>query len=309
MPSRELGTRIPAAHEPDALLLKSRMFINRALDSDREFEEQAFWAASALELLGKCALAQVNPLLIANPQDDGNSLLVASGAIESGRFFSVQAKAVWARCARAFPPFSVSEATKISTGRNDYIHAGAVGFDSIPPAQWWTNFWRQAAILLEHCGSSVSEYVGHARSGNVERHIAAGEQQLRDQLQAILETTLQRRRMHESGLLTAARAVAWNQFTVEVSRYSADATCPACAGDAVISGEEVLDYEVEHDWRERTASIRLIVATELLSCPACHLTLTNPELIDLAEVDTSFDAEGDENDLENYMDEPEYNNE
>ena len=85
-----------ASFDPEGLWIKSCLFVNRALDPDREFEEQAFWACCALELLGKSALARVSPLLIANPVDNGDSLLVASGLID-GRATSVQAKTVWSR--------------------------------------------------------------------------------------------------------------------------------------------------------------------------------------------------------------------
>ncbi|MCS5716470.1 hypothetical protein NVV95_18130 [Herbiconiux sp. CPCC 205716] len=69
--------------DADGLWMKARLLINRALDPQRDFEEQAFWACAALELVGKAALAHVSPLLVANPNDDGKSLLVATGAVGS----------------------------------------------------------------------------------------------------------------------------------------------------------------------------------------------------------------------------------
>jgi hypothetical protein len=79
-------------YDPDRLWMKARMFIHRAMDGDREFEEQAFWAAAAFELLGKAALARVSPVLIANPNPDGHSLLVASGLLEvDDKFFTIPA--------------------------------------------------------------------------------------------------------------------------------------------------------------------------------------------------------------------------
>ena len=80
-------------YDSEGLWLKARLFINRAMDDSTEFEEAAFWACCALELLGKSALSRVSPLLIALPTDDGNSLLIASGAVEDAdSFVTVQAK-------------------------------------------------------------------------------------------------------------------------------------------------------------------------------------------------------------------------
>ena len=41
----------------EALWLKAKLFLNRAMDDEplRSFDEQAFWASQALELLGKAA--------------------------------------------------------------------------------------------------------------------------------------------------------------------------------------------------------------------------------------------------------------
>jgi hypothetical protein len=52
-----------APYDHEALWSKAKVFLNRAMDPDsgRAFDEQALWAAAALELLGKAALARVSP--------------------------------------------------------------------------------------------------------------------------------------------------------------------------------------------------------------------------------------------------------
>jgi len=84
--------------------MKSRLFINRAMDSaeNRSFDEQALWASLSLELLAKAALARVSPLLIATPNEEGTNLLIASGLVEGeANFQSAPAKTVFTRCASA----------------------------------------------------------------------------------------------------------------------------------------------------------------------------------------------------------------
>lgn len=73
---------VPYDHE--ALWLKAKLFINRAMDDDgyRSFDEQLLWASLALELLAKAALARVSPLLIVEPTEDGTNLLIASGLVK-----------------------------------------------------------------------------------------------------------------------------------------------------------------------------------------------------------------------------------
>src|SRR6185312_4835936 len=98
-------------------------------DEPRSFDEQAMWAALALELLAKAALAHVSPLLVAEPAVDGKNVLIALGVIKGdARFTTVQATTVFKRCHLAFKPFSLDEACKISEARNEYLHGSGVGF-------------------------------------------------------------------------------------------------------------------------------------------------------------------------------------
>jgi hypothetical protein len=116
-----------APYDYEALWIKAKVFINRAMDPGalRSFDEQAFWASAALELLGKAALAKVSPLLIADPQEEGRNLLIASGLVEGdARFKSVTAKTIFWRCERAFKPFSSNDALKMAAFRNEYLHSG-----------------------------------------------------------------------------------------------------------------------------------------------------------------------------------------
>ncbi len=101
-----------APYDHEALWTKAKVFTNRAMDLGdlRLFHEQALWVSAALELLGKAALARVSPLLIAEPNEDGVNILIASGLIEgNARFTSVAASTIFKRCARAFRPFSAED--------------------------------------------------------------------------------------------------------------------------------------------------------------------------------------------------------
>ena len=136
----------------NALLLKTRLFLNHAMDPEepRTFDERALWASLALELLAKAALSRVSPLLIASPNEEGNNILVASGLVQGeARFTSVQAHTLFSRCAKAFKPFNAEEARAIANARNDYLHGAAPTFTVIPESAWWPRYWAQAHILID----------------------------------------------------------------------------------------------------------------------------------------------------------------
>lgn len=303
--------------DSEALWLKSRMFINRAMDSDREFEEQAFWASTALELLGKAALVRISPMLIANPNDDGVSILLASGAVESGgTFSSVQAKAIWSRCSRVFRTFNDAEAKRIAAGRNEYIHSTGVGFDAIPQAVWWPRYWAQAFILVEHLDRTIVDLVGATRSELVAQYLAENREYVARRLATLIERATSLLSRHKSGSLSARLEVEWERFSLADYLYTESRTCVACGADGEVGGDDVVESRVEYpsyasiDTKDEflePRSVTLDIAPVEFGCPVCHLVLDEPELLEEAGLNDVFQVKGDPEDM--YFDGPEYENE
>lgn len=300
-------------YDPDALLMKARLFINRAHDNARDFEERAFWAVSSLELLGKAALSRISPLLIANPTDDGASLLIASGAVtDDQKFSSVQAKAVWSRCQRVVRPFEQKEAQLLSADRNAYIHAATVGFDAVPERVWWQRFWGQAAILLEHLGVSVVEFVGAAAEPAVAAHLARNKETLVNRLNALLERARVTLAQREAGTLSTRLEVEWSSFVLNPFIYSTDGKCPACDATGQLVGDEVLSREpvyLEDADGVESIALDLVIGSMDFRCPHCHLALETLDLLTQAGFDDTFTVEGDPEDYYDFSEGPEYMNE
>ena len=302
--------------DSESLWLKAKMFVNRAMDEGREFEEQAFWAAAALELLGKAALARISPVLIANPDDDGKSILIATGAIEfSDAFSSVQAKAIWSRCARAFRTFDEIEAKKVASGRNEYIHSTGLGFDKIPQALWWPRFWAQAFILIHHLDETITNFVGVERADEVDEHLATNKKYVERRLATLLERAVTLLSRHRAGSLTTKQDAEWVRFGHRYYKYSTAQFCPACKAEGRVGGDEVTEVKIEYpsyynsdpeDQFDDPRSITLDVALAEFWCPTCHLVLNEPALFAEVGFDETFEVEGDPDD---YEDVPEYENE
>lgn len=294
--------------DPEGLWIKSKLFINRALDPNREFGEQAFWACSALELLGKSALARVSTLLIANPMDDGASLLVASGLLE-GNSTSVQAKAVWSRCHRVFKPFSEAEAKKLSIGRNEYIHAAGVGFDAIPAHAWWPRYWSQAVILLSHMGLIVEDYVDRRHVDEVNNALATHKETVKQQLEARIERARMMLNQSRAGTLSPRQSKEWELKSHYLTSHQSYVECPACGGEATIYGDDIVNTAVTYgfnDWDESGVQVTLTIAPVAIFCDDCRLDIGDYELLVEAGLDEGFELEGTGDDIEY---EPEYNNE
>ncbi|RPK41691.1 hypothetical protein EES37_19275 [Streptomyces sp. ADI91-18] len=297
----------PFDHE--ALWTKAKLFLNRAMDDDsRSFDEQALWAALALELLAKAALARVSPLLIAEPNEEGTNLLIATGLVKGdARFTSVRAKTLMARCHKAFKPFDQSEAMKIINGRNEYLHSSGAGFMAIPPQAWWPRYWAQAAVLITALDRDIDELVGGDREPAVIKHLEQNTKNIEQRAEALLERAKQRRQQWLDGTLPSKVAAEWKngQYLSATLAHSEAATCPACGSAGLLEGDEVVneeihypqantygDEEADSDYLD-DISVELTIGADYFSCAGCQLVLNGYELIKQVGLDTEFDVEGD----------------
>lgn len=284
--------------ESKELWFKARLFINRALDSNRErdFPERAFWAASSLELLGKAALARVSPILIATPDESGGNLLAALGLIQpkNGTVITVQAKTIWSRCQQAFRPFNMDEATKISYVRNEYIHGAGLGLASLREDFWWPTFWSQAAILLDALDSDIPSFVGSERAVSAQAHLESHKEFIQNRAKSLLNRAQLRIQQRDTPLISVA-------LSEELSRsndvspgltYHQSTICPVCKGEARLEGEELASTErevVEIDYFGIPEYAYVLeVYSDFFHCKHCGLTFDSAELISEAGADEKF---------------------
>lgn len=302
-----------APYDHEALWVKAKLFLNRAMDEEPNgtFDESAFWASAALELLAKAALARVSPLLIAEPTEDGLNLLIAIGLVEGdARFTSVKASTLWKRCHKAFKPFSEPEARLISAGRNEYLHGSGAGFDRIPAKAWWPRYWAQAAILVSALDRELSELVGHSREAIVENHLAQNARNIENRIEMLIERARQRVSQRKSGFLSARIEKELNDpRSIALGlAHSQSEKCPACGALGTLEGEETVDTRYEGELvsdEDYELTVTLTIGSDCFSCDVCRLLLDGYELVVAAKLPDTFEVEGDESDVDF---EPEYGN-
>lgn len=294
----------PAPWSADALWIKSRLFINRALDdgTQGDFDERALWASLALEVLAKAALAQVSPILIASPNEEGTNLLIAAGLVAGeATFMSVPAKTIFTRCKRAFRPFDDGEAQRFANGRNEYLHGGSATITTLPPDAWWPRYWRQVSILLTAQDRAIEEFVGIDRLADVERYLALNRSYLAERVESLTERARQRLAMRESGQMTTREAARWAWTTnlhLNLAHHT-DAQCPACSATGRLEGDDVLEYDIQYEQvseEDYDSWADLTVGSDYFSCPNCHLVLDSLDLISEAGLEESFPDTGDSSD-------------
>lgn len=280
----------------DALWMKAKLLVARSFDaSDRDaFDESALWAACSLELLGKAALSKVNPLLIADPTDDGKSLLIAAGlSTDFSGFKSIQAKAVFARCAKAFRPFDAARAGRIAGNRNVELHSGTPGFGGMHEDSWWQTFWAEAAILVQSQDLTLEDLVGADRVDTVEAFLARNRESIRLRVESLLERAGQRLQLLDSAALSAKVDYELRSHEAMLSgEHYTSIKCPVCGNQAAtLYGDFVLESEVHFDEEDGFPWATSEVAAESFSCDRCGLVLLSEEFLAEAGLPDTFEVE------------------
>ncbi|WP_045821455.1 hypothetical protein [Williamsia herbipolensis] len=300
-------------YDYEALWLKAKMFLNRAMDPDdttRSFDERALMATFALELLAKSALSRTSPVLIAEPTEDGSNLLVATGLLSGeAQFITVRAKTIYSRCQKAFRPFNADEAGQFTAARNSYIHSGTAQFTNIPEDGWWPKFWRLALILNTATDHDLEELVGDDRLTTVNTHLERNKKRIEHQAEMLLENAKTRLAQHRAGVLPARVAKQWAPGRDRTAglQYQDACTCPACEGRGVVEGDDVNESRVDtyqvskYDYE---SVVELTVFPDYFSCWDCGLVLDSFELLEQVGLEEPFTTEGELDDLR----EPDYGN-
>ena len=281
-------------YDRHGLWMKAKSQINRSFAAVEEgdFEHAALWAAAALELLGKSALANVNPLLIADPQDDGRSLLIAAGlSNDVARFKSIPAKAIFGRCARAFPPFSAQEARLIADQRNSELHSASSPFAGLDQDAWWERYWFQAVLLVLAQDQTLEDFVGSSREALVEEHLARNRANVAARVESSVNRAVHRFTVAASSADARAEIAKLASRTTYLLDYQTPTNCPACKETGQLLGDFVTESEVIYDHDDGTAIELLTVQAEVFECDSCGLRLVGPEYLASAGLPDSFDEQ------------------
>ncbi|MFB8007018.1 hypothetical protein [Nocardia sp. NPDC056000] len=235
--------------EYSALWAKAVVFVNRALDDTDDFEERAFWAAAALELLGKAALVKVHPVLIADTPASGTvnakSLMLAAGVGEDyDKFVSIAAKTVFMRCKVIAPNFNEVTAIQIAGNRNAYLHAGGPFCPRVAPESWWQRYWPLASILLAAQDKSLEELVGSDNIVSVQATIVRFDEHIAEMVTARIDRARYvATRLAQGNLPPAEMALLTRRINTIQPPYMEHCLCLACGTTGELGGETEIDEE------------------------------------------------------------------
>jgi hypothetical protein len=261
----------------ESLYNKAKLYAQRAHDEPVESALFGLWMSLSLELLARAALAQIHPVLLADPKHQ-DSIHYAFGIVPKNVPKSIQAKTVFARCSvfiQGFTDKMSGHCLIMADRRNSELHSGAAAFEGIDNSKWLPATYEAVDALLQHLNRSLTDFLG-------DEHGRVAVDALKDRRDTIKKEVQEK--------LAAARKFYGEQTPewkaerltivapaidslMKASRLARICTCPACENRAIISGESVARSPVRIDEAEGTIKREVRVLPNLFSCPFCKLHL------------------------------------
>ena len=153
----------PATWDAEALYLKAQRYAQRRLENESDHWAYALMSALSLEFLGRAALSNVHPALLAEPKTWA-SLYSALGFEPLESKFSpksISISEVFSRINSIFPAFTQENedfCTLHIARRNTELHSGDMAYEGVPGSTWQGRYFGVCDILLGTMGASLEEF-------------------------------------------------------------------------------------------------------------------------------------------------------
>jgi hypothetical protein len=228
------------AFDPDNLFDKAKVYVQRALNEDREKSMFPLWLSLSLELLARSALARISPTLLAEvPGNDGTHLLYALGHTTTQSPRSVPISTVFERLTKVdigFTEEAKNAATSIINQRNAELHSAQIGFEEYPVSLWLGDFYRIADTLSKSQGRTLSDYLGDEEADAATRMITEKNASLKKDVFKRIDS-------HRQVIQAATQEDLDQKITQSTIRRRAERRpyksikCPACHNASQIFGD------------------------------------------------------------------------
>jgi len=286
------------AFDYNNLFQKSKLYIQRALDEDREGDLFPFWISLSLELLARSTLSKISPALLADTNSNDH-LLYAFGFETTSKPRSIQTSEVFQRLLKINISFTQDDckiANSIVEQRNTELHSAIKGFIDYPASMWIADFYRICKILLKSQMLTLEDLLGKEESQAAEMMIAVEDnttkKQVIDKINAYKKVFFDLPIDQQKNKIVTAQ--------VEIRRNYSKAKivkCPACGSDALLSGDLFSISAAKLDVGNIRQEKRYIPTK--FGCVVCGLTLTSYQQIKITDFAGQFT-------LEEYLDPLDY---
>lgn len=272
----------------DTLFAKAQIYMEQMNSTVADEWKHGLWSALSLELLARAALANISPVLLADPNNWRNIMHALGNAPTAKKFTptSIGTREVLARLAELLPEFSQEVAGFCSTHmgrRNAELHSGEVVFTGLGTAEWLPRFYRAAKILLESIGKQLADFVSDPTQA-IEMIASlddAAATAVNQDIKAHAKVWKSKREEERSTAILQATAWATRHAGHRVS-------CPSCNSPAILHGSA--SGPVSTTVGDDEVVQRQTMLPSAFECIACGLKITGYSKLSACGLGDAFPA-------------------
>jgi hypothetical protein len=293
------------------LWAKAQLYLTEAYEYERDNWLFPFWCTLSLEMIARCAVSHVHPVLLAsaNDRDCSNLLYALSHPDKMGSTApkSIEISEVLARCEQLIPSFT-KEHQRFCVGlmgrRNEELHSGGMPFSDLNLHKWLPRYYECCSILLDSLGQTLENLIGKEEASAANKMIAALNDEAAKEVQGEIKAF---KKVWES------KTPEQKQSATALADVSATRTqghvveCPACSSRALLRGEEVSSLQDEIGENE-IISRRVMLPTSF-ECSACGLSIQGHNKLHAAGLSDTYTKTSRHDPIEYYglYEEPDFN--
>jgi hypothetical protein len=284
----------PLAFEHNNLFYKAKLYIERALEEERDSDLFPFWLSLSLEFLCKSTLAKISPALLAEAgSNESLNLLYAMGYEVTKKPRSIVMPLVFDRLTKINIEFTNAEKDMcllIIEQRNIELHSGLNGYSEFPVSRWLGEYYRICKILLKFQNLNLKDFLGVEEAIAAERMIESDAEKIK---KAVLDRVQAYKKVFQDlspESQSEKRSTANTENKVRM-RNSKAAICPCCESEAVILGETIsystprlIDGAIRQETRYLPSHFR---------CATCGLTITGYAELKAIDLGSQFTVKED----------------
>nr|NJM04135.1 hypothetical protein [Desulfobacula sp.] len=261
--------------ERDPLWAKARLFIEKAIEFQRDDPSFGLWCSFGLEILARAAIANISPVLLAEPDKEHKYLLHAIGrgsnrvarkSIDTARVINLCHELI-----ESFTKENLTVCLALVNRRNEELHTGAAAFAAYPTNLWIAGFYSACESLCASIGETMESLFGEDEA-KVAKSALEGDRN--DTKQRVLTKISSHKSVFESKPepeRELALAVADKEANGLAYQGYHRVKCPACGGTAIVKGN-AFGKEIVSD-QNGDIAVRQAVSPNFFACSACQLKL------------------------------------
>lgn len=271
------------------LLAKAKLFFEKAYKEDQEEIFFGLYCAMGLELLGRSAISNINPVLLAEPEKDQLNILYALDLSSNAQKKSISTSQVFNLCKTLIKEFTeenLKTVMAIINRRNEEVHTGTAAFEEYKTHQWIEGFYKSCKILAESMGETIESIFEDEVAKSALIFLEEADAKILSETKSLIAAHTKVYNAKDEEDKNRLKAQAEKESEILSHKKHHKVTCPACQCMGTVDGEVYGKDNIENT--EDAIIIRQSVMPTKFQCSACELKLDSYAKLKVANISQHF---------------------